>query len=74
MNVLGSKEGAEKVTKATKTMVVGERVKRAKSVAGTVQNTYYMVPKKPRTLFFRDAERSTLDGACKTDAVGSLVF
>ena len=74
MNVLGSKKGAGKNTKATKTMVGGERVNCAKSVAGTVQKAHYMVPEKPRALFVRDTDRSTLEAACKTDAVRSLVF
>ena len=74
LNVLGNKKGAGKSTKATNTMIGGEGVNCAKSVAGSVQKEHYMVPEKPGALVVRDTDRSTLEAACKTDAVRSLVF
>ena len=52
LNVLGNKKGAGKSTKATNTMIGGEGVNCAKSVAGTVRKAHYMVPEKPGPFFF----------------------
>jgi len=73
LNVLGSKKGAGKSKKATITKRGGEGVNCAKSVEGNVRKAHYMVPEKQGP-FFRDTDRSTLEAACKTDAVRSLVF